>query len=109
MGEEASEGMGKTKIWAAFQHLRSPAAVGMNGKGSTVVEGGVASVNRVDSEWWNQASSLQEAKKRRHSQGGPRTLVYCHQEVLSLQCQDRHIQVSLLQLLQVGLLEEARD
>lgn len=51
MGEEASKGMGKTKIWEAFQHLRSPAAVGMNGKGSTVVEGGGASVNRVDSEW----------------------------------------------------------
>lgn len=106
--EEASEGMGKTKIWAAFQYLWSPAAVGMNGKGSTVSEGG-ASVNRVDSECWNQASSIcQEAKKRRHSQGGPRTLVYCHQ-VLSLKHQDRCIQVSLLQLLQAGLLEEACD
>lgn len=85
---EASEGMGKTKIWAAFQHLRSPAAVGMNGKGSTVLEGVGASVNRVDSECWNQASSIcQEARKRRHSQGGPRTLVYCHQ-VLSLKQTD---------------------
>lgn len=108
-GRGGLQGHGQDQDMGGLPTLTKPCCSGDEWKGLHCGGRGGASVNRVDSEWWNQASSLQEAKKRRHSQGGPRTLVYCHQEVLSLQRQDRHIQVSLLQLLQVGLQEEARD
>lgn len=102
-------GHGQDQDMGSLPTLTKPCCSRDERKGLHVVEGVGASVNRVDSECWNQASSIcQEARKRRHSQGGPRTLIYCHQ-VLSLQHQDRCIQVSLLQLLQVGLLEEACD